>query len=110
MVCSFCHSDKPKSHNVRSCAQLDTAIGVYCAKTAVSWTLDSFTDALVAAGIDVFLTGGAATAGNAIWEGIQMIQHSVHAAKFASASRLQKSSIIKTGMEGGDVDLLLGQL
>lgn len=110
MVCSFCHKDKPKPHNVRTCGELDVAIGVYCTKTAISWTLDSFSDAIVAAGIDVVCTGGAATAATALWETFQFINNSANAAKFLTATRLQKSNIVKTKLDGGDIDTLLGLL
>ena len=110
MPCSFCHSDKPRPHNVRTCPQLDKAIVVYCGKTLAQWSQESLTDELVAAGIDICLTGGIATAASMLYDGYQYIQRAGFASKFASASRLQKSEIIKKFIEGDDIDALLGQL
>ena len=40
MTCTFCKSDKPRKHNVQTCARLDAAVAVWTSKKAVEWTLD----------------------------------------------------------------------
>jgi hypothetical protein len=110
MVCSFCHTDKPKPHNVRTCNALDKAIGVYCGKTVAVWTLDGLKDSLVAAGIDLLCTGGAATAANGIRECYQAIEKGHHAVKFRNASRADKAKIVTAFINDDDIDVLLAHL
>jgi len=40
MTCTFCKSDKPRKHNVQTCARLDAAVTLWTSKKAVEWTLD----------------------------------------------------------------------
>lgn len=104
MVCSFCKKDQ---HNVRSCKALKAATAVYTTKTFVSWTLDGFTDSVVAAGIaDLCGTGGLSLVITTIYEVGKLIISGVNLAQFLALTKAKQAKVILGVVDGGDLDIL----
>ena len=51
MVCSFCRSDKPRRHNVRTCPFLKAAIGVFIASKGAQMSVESFLQFCTSSGL-----------------------------------------------------------
>lgn len=107
MTCTFCKSDKPKPHNVRTCARLDAAVAIWTSKKATEWTLDGFKDALVGALInELALPTGLSALATLVWNAYSKISGAIDIGKFLNAPRSQQSAVIKKVVEGDDIDAI----
>lgn len=111
MTCTFCKSDKPRQHNVRTCARLDAAIAVWTTKKATEWTMDGLKDALVHALVnELALPTGVSALATLMWNAYTKIKGAIDIGKFLNAPRAKQSAIIKKVIEGDDIDVAVGAL
>jgi hypothetical protein len=111
MVCTFCKSDNPKKHNIRTCSVLTVVIGLFNTKKAVEWSMDSFKEAVVGAVVaDCAGGGGFATSVVTIYGFYEQVNSLVDAYKFNNASRKEQVEIIGKFFDGDDLDLLIGSI
>lgn len=115
MVCSFCKSDEPRSHNVRTCEYLKAAILVFIGYKGAKMTMDSFKDSCVAVAADLVFTGGMATMATVLYDAYNKCRDALDIGRFIGMSkRDQAKELLKTGNFGHNVkenaDVIAGEM
>ncbi|KAJ1477927.1 hypothetical protein T484DRAFT_2023575 [Baffinella frigidus] len=117
MTCSFCKTDEPRAHNVRTCMSLKAAILVFMSYKGASFFFDSFKEACAGAlgvALDVVLTGGMATAMSVAYAAYNECKTAVDMGTLATLSkRGQAKYLIDSGCFGslGDnADAIAGEI
>jgi len=101
MVCSYCKSDQPRPHNVRTCKYLKAAILVFIGYKGAKMGLDSFTSSCVAVCTDLVFTGGMATIANALYEAYTKCCEVIDVQSFMAKSKREQAKILlQTGNFG----------
>jgi hypothetical protein len=104
MVCSYCKSDEPRPHNVRTCKYLQAAIAVFMSYKGAKMTMDSFLEGCVAFAADLVFTGGMATVATGLYEAYTKCCDSIDIGGFLLKSkREQAKELLKTGHFGHNV-------
>ena len=104
MVCSYCKSDEPRPHNVRTCKYLQAAIAVFVGYKGTKMTMDSFKDACISFAADLVFTGGMATVATGLYEAYTKCCDSIEIGNFLRMSkRDQAKELLKTGHFGHNV-------
>jgi hypothetical protein len=101
MVCSFCTSDEPRVHNVRTCKYLKAAIAVFIGYKGATMTLDSFQQACVGVVADLVFTGGMATVATCLFEAYKNCVSVIDITSFLTLTKKnQAKELLETGNFG----------
>jgi hypothetical protein len=101
MVCSYCKSDEPRPHNVRTCKYLQAAIAVFITYKGAKMQMNSFLEGCVAFAADLVFTGGMATMATALYEAYTQCCDVIDIGSFLTKSkREQAKELLKTGSFG----------
>lgn len=101
MVCSFCHKDEPRPHNVRTCEYLKAAVKTFIAYKGVTMTQDSFFESCIAYGCDIVLTGGMASVAMAMYQAYDKCTKMLDVSNIVNMSkRDQAKALLSSGYFG----------
>jgi|AntRauMFilla1563_2_1112583.scaffolds.fasta_scaffold11587_1 hypothetical protein len=115
MVCSYCNSDQPRTHNVRTCLYLQAAVTVFITYKGAKMQMDSFKEACFAFAADLVFTGGMATMATTLYGAYTKCCDVIDIGSFVTMTkREQAKALLKTGNFGHNVkenaDTLAGEM